>query len=129
MGRTNPTYRDALRRLEERWQSYRRALRRRDRPHFDRLWEQAAGHADAAGYHNRERNLDLLLFSVALAQERRIAELEAAVERTPAPGCDAAVGRTPALERNAAVERTPAPGHDAAVEGETEADGEAPGSG
>lgn len=91
MGRTNPTYRDALRRLEERWQPYRRALRHRDRPHFDRLWEQAAGHADAAGYHNRERDLDLLLVSVALAQERRIAELESAIEGADASKTDGTV--------------------------------------
>lgn len=77
MGRTNPTYRDALGRLEDDWQPYRRALRRRDRRHFDRLWEQAADHADAAGYHNTERTLDLFFASVVLAQERRIRELEA----------------------------------------------------
>lgn len=77
MGRSNPTYRDNLRRLEERWGDYRRALRRRDQEHFDRLWEHAAAYADAAGYQNTERNLDLVLVSVVLAQERRIAELEA----------------------------------------------------
>lgn len=80
MGRTNPTYRDTLRHLEDRWGAYRRALRRRDQPHFDRLWEQASNYADAAGYHNSERDLDLFLFSVAVAQERRIAELEETVE-------------------------------------------------
>ena len=76
MGRSNPTYRDNLRRLEERWADYRRALRRRDQEHFDRLWEHAAGYADAAGYQNTERNLDLVLVSIVLAQERRIADLE-----------------------------------------------------
>jgi hypothetical protein len=30
MGRTNPTYRDALWAIEERWADFRRALRRRD---------------------------------------------------------------------------------------------------
>jgi len=80
MGRSNPTYRDTLRHLEEHWSDYRRALRRRDQAHFDRLWEHAAGYADAAGYQNTERNLDLLLMSVVLAQERRIAALEAELE-------------------------------------------------
>lgn len=79
MGRTNPTYRDTLSQLEERWSDYRRALRHRDQPHFDRLWEHGAAYADAAGYQNAERNLDLFLVSVLLAQERRIAELEEAV--------------------------------------------------
>lgn len=80
MGRTNPTYRDTLRYLEERWASYRRALRHRDQPHFDRLWEQGSNYADAAGYQNAERDLDLFLVSVLLAQERRIAELETQIE-------------------------------------------------
>jgi len=80
VGRSNPTYRDTLRHLEERWSDYRRALRRRDQEHFDRLWEHASGYADAAGYQNRERNLDLVLVSVILAQERRIAALEAELE-------------------------------------------------
>jgi hypothetical protein len=82
VGRSNPTYRDSLRRLEERWDDYRRALRRRDREHFDRLWEHAAEHADAAGYQNRERDMDLLLLSVVLVQERRIAALEAELEES-----------------------------------------------
>lgn len=80
MGRTNPTYRDVLRHLEEHWQSYRQALRYRDQKHFDSVWEQASNYADAAGYHNSERDLDLVLFSVVLAQERRIAELENTVD-------------------------------------------------
>ena len=80
MGRTNPTYRDTLRYLEEDWQSYRRALRARDQEHFDHLWEAAAEYADAAGYHNSERALDLVLVSIMVAQERRIAKLEAAVD-------------------------------------------------
>lgn len=80
MGRSNPTYRDSLRGLEDRWSDYRRALRRRDQDHFDRLWEHAAGFADAAGYQHTERNLDLVLMSIVLAQERRIAKLEAELE-------------------------------------------------
>ncbi len=76
MGRTNPTYRDTLRHLEDGWGDYRRALRYRDQEHFDRLWEHAAGYADAAGYQNSSRPMDLVLLSIALAQERRINELE-----------------------------------------------------
>lgn len=80
MGRTNPTYRDTIRRLEDGWSDYRRALRYRDQEYFDRLWEHAATYADAAGYHNSARTMDLVLISIALAQERRIAELEASLE-------------------------------------------------
>lgn len=77
MGRTNPTYRDTLRGLEERWAPYRRALRRRDQPHYDRLFEHGRAHADAAGQLNHAEPLFPLLVAIVLEQERRLAELEA----------------------------------------------------
>jgi hypothetical protein len=76
VGRTNPTYRDQLRRVEERWQSYRRALRADDRRHFDRLFEHARAHADAAGYQNHHDPTVPLLLAALLAHERRLAALE-----------------------------------------------------
>lgn len=80
MGRTNPTYRDLLRKEKEGWSRFRRGLRRRDQDHWDRLWEQAGNYADAAGYANSPRTTDLILMSILLAQERRIDELEDAVD-------------------------------------------------
>ena len=75
MGRTNPTYRDRLRSLEERWSDYRHTLRRRDREPFDRLWEHARGHADASGFQNPPDPMDAVLLSVCLEQERTIETL------------------------------------------------------
>lgn len=75
MGRTNPTFRDLLRATEERWQPYRRALRAPDQPRFDRLFEDARAHADAAGYQNHEEPLFPVVVSVLLEQQRRIDEL------------------------------------------------------
>jgi chromosome segregation ATPase len=74
MGRTNPTYRDALRALEERWATYRRALRGRDQPRFDRLFTYARDHADASGLLNHETPLLPALFSIDVEQERRLDE-------------------------------------------------------
>ncbi len=71
MGRTNPTYRDALSAIEDRWSPYRRALRRRDRERFDRLFGYARGHADAAGARNHRNPLVAALIGIALEQERR----------------------------------------------------------
>jgi len=71
MGRTNPTYRDALSAIEERWSSYRRALRRRDRERFDRLFGYAREHADAAGARNHRNPLVAALVGMAIEQERR----------------------------------------------------------
>lgn len=89
MGRTNPTYRDAVRALRDRWSDFERALRRRDEPAFERLFEHARAHADAGGYLNHEEPLFPILVSVDLEQEKRLAELEerlAAVESERASG-------------------------------------------
>ena len=75
MGRTNPTFRDLLGRIEDRWGDYRRALRRDARPAFDRLFAYARRHADAAGVQNPRDPLQAVLLSIALEQERRIDEL------------------------------------------------------
>lgn len=80
MGRTNPTFRDRLRGLEEEWARFRRGLRRRDRAHFDRLFVQAHEHADAAGLQNAHDPLRPVLVAVLLAQERRLARLEAELD-------------------------------------------------
>ena len=88
MGRTNPTYRDALRAIEERWTDFRRALRRRDQPRFDQLFEYARKHADASGLLNHQNPVLPALFSIDIEQEarlddheERLAELEQALEQ------------------------------------------------
>ena len=80
MGRTNPTYRDALRALEERWAEFRRALRRRDQPRFDRLFEYAREHADASGLLNHQNPLLPALLSIDLEQEARLDDHEERLE-------------------------------------------------
>lgn len=77
MGRTNPTYRDTIRGLEAQWQPYRRALRCRDQPHFDTLFEHARAHADASGHLNHRLAEVPLIVSILLEQERRLRQLEA----------------------------------------------------
>ncbi|MDL0127627.1 hypothetical protein [Halobacterium salinarum] len=80
MGRTNPTYRDTLRHMEDNWQPYRRALRRRDQDRFDALWGAARGYADAAGYLSHSDPSIAMLFSICLAQQRHIDQLLEAIE-------------------------------------------------
>ncbi len=80
MGRTNPTYRDALRAIEERWTEFRRALRRRDQPRFDRLFEYAREHADASGMLNHQNPLLPALLSIDLEQEARLDDHEERLE-------------------------------------------------
>jgi hypothetical protein len=80
MGRTNPTFRDLLTSLEGDWRDYRRALRRPDQDRFDRLWADARQYADAGGYLNHQNPMVVVLFSMLLAQERRMQDLEAELE-------------------------------------------------
>lgn len=80
MGRTNPTFRDVLTSIEDDWRDYRRALRRPDQDRFDRLWEDARQYADAGGYLNHQNPMVVVLFSMTLAQEQRIQDLEAELE-------------------------------------------------
>ena len=75
MGRTNPTYRTWLERLERDWQPFRRALRRRSQDDFDRLFEKANRHADAAGFVNPADPMAGVVVAILLAQEREIREL------------------------------------------------------
>lgn len=76
MGRTNPTYRDVLRALENQWAAYRRGLRRDDQHRFDRLFEHARAHADASGYLNHTEPFYPVLISIALEHEKRLDALE-----------------------------------------------------
>jgi hypothetical protein len=80
MGRTNPTFRDALRAVEDRWQPFRRALRYEDQQRFDRLLTHVRTHADAAGNLNHQSPVVPVLIAIALAQERRLDELERETE-------------------------------------------------
>lgn len=80
MGRTNPTYRDQLTRLEDDWNDYRRGLRASEQAHFDSLFEHGRTYAHAAGYLNHPTPEIPLLFSVLLAHERQLAALANQVE-------------------------------------------------
>jgi hypothetical protein len=75
MGRTNPTLRDRLDRLERDWGPVRRALRRRYQRDFDRLFERARAHADATGQGNPPEVWRAFVFAVLLAQERELRRL------------------------------------------------------
>jgi hypothetical protein len=74
--------------IEERWAEFRRALRRRDQPRFDRLFEYAREQADASGLLNHQNPLLPALLSIDLEQEgrlddhkERLKELERALEQ------------------------------------------------
>lgn len=82
MGRTNPTYRDYLQRFEDQCQPLRRGLRHEYKADFDRLFERAQTHADAAGYLNSTDPELAILLSILLAQEHDIRQLQAELEES-----------------------------------------------
>ena len=86
MGRTNPTYRDTLRVLEDDWEDYRRALRQEDQQRFDHLFEYAHQHADAAGNLTHRNPIIPTLFSIILAQEAQLDDLEDRVDAIESDG-------------------------------------------
>lgn len=94
MGRTNPTFRNVLEAVKSRWGDYRRALRRRDQAPFDRLFEYADAHADAAGYLDNDDPMEPILVSMLLGQEKRLAELDGRIAELD--------GRTAELEDDTA---------------------------
>lgn len=104
MGRTNPTYRDALRHLETEWRSMRRALRREYQADFDRLFDRARGYADAAGYANPPDPERAFLLSLLLAHEAEVRRLHDRIdelERDGAGGTDAdGTAREPTTARS-----------------------------
>ena len=104
MGRTNPTYRDALRAIEERWTEFRRALRRRDQPRFDRLFEYAREHADASGLLNHQNPLLPALLSIDLEQEARLEDHEERLEELEQQISDAEPDRQQPAEEDSTGE-------------------------
>lgn len=95
MGRTNPTYRDTLQAIEERWADFRRALRRQGQPRFDQLFEYARKHADASGLLNHQQPVLPALFSIDLEQEARLDEHEQRLEELEAAVADGDESESP----------------------------------
>lgn len=92
MGRTVPTFRQLLEEATQRWTKFRRALRREDQEHFDRLLRSVRCYTQAATYQCNEDPMQSILLSVALEQEKRLDALEKTVFRKEkpheAPGMD-----------------------------------------
>ncbi|GAB3686330.1 hypothetical protein GCM10028857_18220 [Salinarchaeum chitinilyticum] len=81
MGRTRRTLRDQFDAIEQEWSQFRRSLRRSHQPAFDRLFDRARSHADAAGQQNAPDRWQAFAFCVLLAQERTLAEQAEAIDR------------------------------------------------
>ena len=68
MGRTVPTFVQLIQQAAERWKKFRRALRREDQPHLDRLFVRVRCYTQAATYQAHDNPMEAILLSIALPQ-------------------------------------------------------------
>src|SRR6266478_964110 len=80
MGRTVPTFVQLIQEAAEHWKKFRRALRRDDQPHFDRLFTRVRCYTQAATYQANDNPMEAILLSIALDQEKRLDALERAAQ-------------------------------------------------
>ena len=80
MGRTVPTFRQLIDEAIARWSKFRRALRREDQEHFDRLFRCVRSYTQAATYQANDNPMEAILLSIALDQEKRLDVLERTVQ-------------------------------------------------
>ena len=76
MGRTVPTFVQLIQECAEHWKKFRRALRREDQPHFDRLFTRVRCYTQAATYQVHDNPMEAILLSIALDQEKRLDAVE-----------------------------------------------------
>ncbi len=81
MGRTVPSFRPALEHEIESWKDFKRALRPEDKRVFDKLMNFARVHADAGSLSARLMLSEVLFFSFAIEQEKKIEMLEERIKK------------------------------------------------
>ena len=81
MGRTVPTFVQLIQETAEHWKKFRRALRREDQPHFDRLFTRVRCYTQAASYQAHDNPMEAILLSIALDQEKRLDAVEKVLQK------------------------------------------------
>ena len=81
MGKTVPSYRQALEMEIERWKGFRKALRGKDAEAFDRMMDACRMFASAGGMATRPILLEAMFMSILLHQEKDIMEIREKLDR------------------------------------------------
>ena len=81
MGRTVPSYRQALESEIERWKSFRKGLRRTDAEAFDQMMNACRLFASAGSMATRPILLEAMFMSILLHQEKAIMEIKEKLDR------------------------------------------------
>ena len=75
MGLAVPTYVQQVREIEAKWAKFRRALRREDQLHFDRLLRSVRHYSPSATYQCSDDPRESVMISILLDLQKRLAEL------------------------------------------------------
>ena len=81
MGRTVPSYRQALEEEINHWENFRRALRDRDAEAFDRMMIACRVYASAGGMATRPVLTEAMFMSILLSQRKELMEIRESLER------------------------------------------------
>ncbi len=81
MGRTVPSYRQALETEINRWEGFRKALRGKDLEAFDKLMNACRMHASAAGMATRPILSEAMFMSIVLSLQKELMETKESLER------------------------------------------------
>ena len=88
MGRTVLPYSHIWEEERSRWQKFRRALRREDQAHFDRLFELARLHLKAGVYASNPWPLESMLLSMLLEHEKTLSAIQDRLKRLEGQGVE-----------------------------------------
>ena len=86
MGRTVLPYSHVWEEERQRWQKFRRALRREDQAQFDRLFELARLHLQAGVYASNPWPLESMLLSMLLEHQKALGAIEERLQRLEGRG-------------------------------------------
>lgn len=81
MGRTVPSYRQALEAEIERWKGFRKGLRNKDAEAFDRIMNACRLFASAGSMATRPVLLEAMFMSILLHQEKAITEIREKLDK------------------------------------------------
>lgn len=81
MGRTVPSYRQALEHEIEKWKGFRKALRAKDAEAFDKMMNACRMSASAGSMATRPVLLEAMFMSILLHQEKILMEIRERLDR------------------------------------------------
>lgn len=81
MGRTVPSYRQALEAEITRWEGFRKALRSDDLKNFDKMMNACRMYASAGSMATRPILAEAMFMSVLLSQQKELTEIRKSLER------------------------------------------------